>query len=106
MRDGATAASEDLDIVRAFSPQKIDNRREEFDVPTVVARDANRPHIFLDSRADDVGHRTMIAEINHFNAMPDKLQVDRVDRAIVPVADRDSREDSNWRSHKKVQLNR
>ena len=54
MRDGAAAPPENLDIVCAFFAQKIDNGREEFDVPTVVTRDANRPHVFLDSGTDDV----------------------------------------------------
>ena len=36
MRDRAAAAPEDLDLVRAFFAQKIDNRRKKFDMPTVV----------------------------------------------------------------------
>ena len=89
MRDGAAAAPENLDIVRAFFAQKIDNGREKFDVPTVVTRNANRPHVLLDGGTDDVGYWAVIAEINHFDAVPDELQVDRVDRAIVTITNRD-----------------
>jgi hypothetical protein len=32
----------------------------------------------------------MVAEINDLYAVPDELEVDRVDRAIVPVANRNS----------------
>jgi hypothetical protein len=99
MRNGAAAASEDLDIVCALSPQKIDNRREEFDVSTVVTRDTNRPHIFLNGGTDDVGYWPVIAEINHFNPVADEFQVDRVDRAIVAIANRDGSENSNGRRH-------
>ena len=95
MRDGAAAAPENLDIVRAFFAQKIDNGREKFDVPAVVTRDANRPHVLLDGGTDDVGNRAMIAEINHFDPVPDEFQVDRVDRAVVPVTNRDSGENTN-----------
>ena len=45
MRDGAAAPPENLDIVRAFFAQKIDHGREKFDVPTVVTRYANCPHV-------------------------------------------------------------
>ena len=95
MRDGAAAAPENLDIVCAFFSQKIDNGREKFDVPAVVTRDANRPHVFLDGGTDDVGYRAMIAEINDFNPVPDELQIDCIDRAVMPVANRDSGEDTN-----------
>jgi len=38
--------------------------------------------------------------------VPDELEVDRVDRAIVPVANRNSSEDSNWRRHEAEKLDR
>src|SRR5262249_17023630 len=88
MRDGAAAAPENLDIVRALFPQKIDNGREKFDMPAVVTRDAYRAHILLDGGADDVGYRAMITEINHFDSVPDKFQIDRVDRAVVTITNR------------------
>jgi len=89
MRDGAAAAPENLDIVCAFFSQKIDNGREEFDVPTVVTRDTNRPYVFLDGGTDNVGYRAVITKINHFDPVPDEFQVDRVDRAIVAITNRD-----------------
>ena len=95
VRDGAAAAAENLDVVRAFFAQKIDNVREKFDVPAVVTRDADRPHVFLDRGADDVANRAMIAEINHLDPVPDELEVDRIDRAVVPVANRDSGQNSD-----------
>ena len=99
MRDGAAAAPENLDIVCAFFAQKIDNGRKKFDVPAVVTRDANRPHIFLDGGTDDVAYRAVIAEINHFDPVPDEFQVDRVDRAIVTITNRDCGQNSNGRRH-------
>jgi hypothetical protein len=41
----------------------------------------------------------MIAEINHLDPVPDEFQIDRVDCAIVPVANRDSGQDSNRHRH-------
>jgi hypothetical protein len=99
MRDRASSSSEDLDIVCAFFPQKIDDGCEEFDVSTVITRDANGPHVFLDGGTDDVGYRPMIAEINHFDPVPDKFQVDGVDRAIVAIANGYRGQNSNGRRH-------
>jgi hypothetical protein len=59
-------------------------------MPTVITRDADRPHIFLDSSAHDVVRRAMIAQIDDFNPVTDQVEVDRIDRAIVSVTDRDS----------------
>src|SRR5262245_63608141 len=99
MCDGAAAAPENFDVVCAFLAQKIDNGREKFDVPAVVTRDANRPHVLLDSGSDDVANRAVIAEINHFDPVPDKFQIDRVDRAIVAITNRDCGQNSNGRRH-------
>jgi hypothetical protein len=38
----------------------------------------------------------MIAKVNHLDPVPDEFQVDRVDRAIVAITNRDSGEDTNW----------
>ena len=95
MRDGAAAAPENLDIIRAFFAQKIDHGREKFDVPTVVTRYTNCPHVLLDGGTDDVGNRAVIAEINDLNPVSDELQIDCIDRAVMPVANRDSGEDTN-----------
>src|SRR5205814_2235272 len=77
--------------------QKLDNLGEELDMPIVVTGDANVAYILLDRRADNIADRAMVPEINHFNAVPDEFQIDRVDGAVVPVANRDSGQDSNWR---------
>ena len=89
MRDGAAAAPENLDIVGAFFAQKIDHGREKFDVPTIVTRYANRAHILLDGGTDDVPNRAVIAKINYFDPVPDEFQVDRVDRAVMAITNRD-----------------
>src|SRR5438128_4955846 len=100
MCDGAAAAAEHLDIVGAFFAQKIDNRAEELAVPAVIARNPNRAHIFLDRGAHDIADRTMITEIHDLDAVPDEFEIDGVDRAVVPVANRDGGEDANWRRHR------
>src|SRR5262249_5453759 len=88
MRDGAAAAPENLDFVCAFLAQKIDTGRENFDMPAVVTRNANRAHVLLDGGPDDVANRAVVTEIDHFDPVPDKLQIDRVDRAIVTITNR------------------
>ncbi len=95
MRDRSAPAAENFDIVRATFPQKIDNFRKKLDVPAVVTGNADRAHVFLDGGPNDVADRAMIAEINYLDAMPDELEIDRVDRAVVPVANWDSCQDPN-----------
>ena len=104
MRNGPTAAAKDFDIVRAVFAQTLDNLGEELDMPTVVTGDANGAYIFLDRRADNVADRAMVPEINHFNAVPDEFQIDRVDGAVVPVANRDSGQDSNRGRHLRTKI--
>ena len=57
----------------------------------VVTGDADGPNVLLDGSTDDVANRAMITEINHFDPVPDKFQVDRIDGAIVAITNRDCR---------------
>ncbi len=38
----------------------------------------------------------MIAEVNHFDPVPDKFQIDRINRAVVSVANRDGSQYPDW----------
>src|SRR5947199_9952336 len=78
-------AAEYFDVTRAAFAQKIDNFREELDVTAVVTGNADGTHVLLDGGAHNVANRAMIAEINDLNHVPDKLEIDRVDRAVVPI---------------------
>src|SRR5262249_24552158 len=91
--------TENLDIIPAFLAQEIDNGREKFDMRTVVTGDPNGAHILLNRGTDDISHRAMIAKINHFDPVPNELEIDRIDRAVVSVANRDSGQNSNGCSH-------
>src|SRR6266568_4051637 len=95
MRDRSATTAKDFDVVRSALPQKSDDFREEFDVPAVVTRDANGAHVLLNGSAHDIANGTMIAKINDLNAVPDEFQVDRIDRAVMPVANRDRCQNSN-----------
>src|ERR1700736_4238031 len=89
MRNRSSSAAKNLDVMRAFLAEKIDNLGEEFDVTAVVTRNCDRPHVFLDCGAADVANGSMITEINDFDPVANELEIDRVDRAIVPVTNRD-----------------
>src|SRR5439155_816061 len=88
--DASAATPEHFDVGRAFLAQEIDNSREKLGMPAVVTGNANRAHVFLDRRAHNVADGAMIAEINDLNSVADELKIDRVNRAVVPVADRHS----------------
>ena len=92
MRNRPATAAENFDVASTTFAQKIDNFREELDVPAIITRDTNRADVLLDGGARNVANRAMIAEINHLNPVPDKFEIDRIDRAVVPVTNRHSRE--------------
>src|SRR5207302_7591477 len=89
VRDRSPTAAEYLDVVRALFAQKIHNLREKFDVAAVVTRNADRAHVFLDRRPNDIRDWPVITEINDFDPVPDELEIDRVDRTVVSVTNRD-----------------
>src|SRR6185437_7657774 len=92
MRNRPPAAAENFDVARTAFAQKIDNFREELDVPAVITRNTNRADVLLDGGAHNVANRAMIAEINYLNPVPDKFEIDRIDCAVVPVTNRHGRE--------------
>ena len=94
MGDGSAATAKDFDVAAAFA-QKSDNFREELDVSAVVTGNPDGAHVLLDGRAHNVADRTVIAEINDLDPVPDELQIDRIDRAVMPVANRDSGENTD-----------
>jgi hypothetical protein len=94
MRDGSAATAKDIDVASSF-PQKSDYFREKLDVSAVVTGNPDGAHVLLDGRAHNVADRTVIAEINDLDPVSDELQIDCIDRAVVPVANRDSGEDTN-----------
>ena len=93
--DRAPAAAEEGDVVAALGAEQLDDLAEELDMPAVVAADADRAHVFLDGGADDVARAAVEAEVNHLDAVSDELEVDRGDRAVVPVADRHGGEEAD-----------
>ena len=95
MRDGPAAAAEDGDILRALSFQLSHDFRKKFDVTAVVAGDADGGDIFLDSGADNVADVAMKPKINDLDAVADEFEIDRVDGAVVSIANRNSSENAN-----------
>src|SRR5258708_34832053 len=99
MRNSSAAATEDLDVARAALLQLPNDFCKELDVSAVVARNPNRSHIFLNGGTHDVLRVTMVAEIDHLDSVPNELKVDGVDRAVVPITNRHSSENTNRRGH-------
>ena len=95
MRDRAAAAAKDRDVVRALFSQLANDFGKEIDVPAVVTGNADGAHVLLNGGAHDVADITMKAEINDLDAVPDEFEIDRVDRAVVSIANRDGCENSN-----------
>src|SRR5947199_6382089 len=70
MSDRPAATAEDLDVVRAFFAQKIDNLPEKFDMPTVVTGNADGANVLLNGRADNIADRQLIPQVNNLNRLP------------------------------------
>ena len=94
--DRAAATAEDSDVARALALQLPNDFGEKIDVSAVVTGNADGRDILLNRRAHNVADITMKAEINDLDAVPDKFEIDRIDRAVVPVANRDGGKDANW----------
>ena len=88
MRNRSATTAKDFDVVRSAFSQKANNFGKELDVAAVVTRDADGAHVLLDCSAYDIAYRAMITKVNDFNPVPDEFQVNRVDRAVMPVANR------------------
>ena len=95
MRDRSATAAKDFYVVRSALSQKPNNFGKELDVAAVVTGDANGVYVLLDSGAYDVAYGAMITKVNDFNPVSDEFQVDRVDRAVMSVANRDRRQNPN-----------
>ena len=95
VRDRSATAAEDRDVARALLFQLPNDFGKKIDVPAVVAGDADGRDIFLNRRAHDVADITMKAEINDFDPVPDEFEIDRIDRAVVSIADRDGGQNAN-----------
>ena len=85
--DRAAAAAEEPDVRRALGVEPLPHLGEKLDVAAVVARKPDGAHVFLHRRAHDLRRRAVVAEINDLDPVADEFEVDRVDGAVVPVAD-------------------
>src|SRR5213076_2856719 len=95
----SAATTENRDVIRALTAQLFDHICKELDVSPVIARNADGPDILLDRGSHDIADRAMITQVDHFDSVPDKFEVDRVDRTVVPVANRDRCENSDRDRH-------
>ena len=75
-------------MLRVLGVQTFAHVGEKLDVPAVVTGKSDGAHVFLNRRADDLGRRPMVAKVNDLDAVADEFEVDRVDGAIVAIADR------------------
>ena len=89
------APAKDCDLAGALTSQLPDDLGEKIDVSAIVTRDPDCGHILLDGGANNIAGVTVETEIYHLDAVTNKLEVDGVDCAVVPVADWDRCENAN-----------
>src|SRR6185437_14093292 len=95
MGDGSSPAAEETNVVRAIFLEQIDHLLKKFDMPAVVARDADGANILLHRGAGDVASRAVIAKINDFDSMADEFEIDGADGAVVPITNGDGSQQAN-----------
>src|SRR6266566_9595546 len=81
VRDRASAPAENRYVIRAFLLQLADDIGKKIDVTAVVTGNADRSHILLNGRTHDIPDITMKSEVNDFDSMPDKFEIDGVNGA-------------------------
>ncbi len=62
-------------------------------MPSIVAGDTNRADIFLYRGPYNILGGPVVAKVDHFDSVPNQLEIDCVDGAVVSVANRHSGQD-------------
>ena len=83
--DGAATAAEDADMRGAAFGQHVDHVLEVFDMPALIGRQRDGVGVFLQGRAHDVLDAAVMAQVDHFSALPLDQATHDVDRRVVPV---------------------
>ena len=65
----------------------------------IVTGDADGGDVFLNRSTHNVSDVSMESEVNDFDAVPNELQIDGIDRAVVSVTNRNGGENSDGCSH-------
>ena len=98
-RNRPAPAAKQADVRRALFSSSCRTLGKKLDVSAVITRKADGADVLLHGGPDDVARRAMVAEINHLEAVADELEVDRVDGAVVPIANRHGGQQAErWRS--------
>src|SRR5439155_15641553 len=95
VRDRSAAATKNGDVIGTLPAELPNDFSKKFDVTAVVTRDANGHDVFLDGGPHDVADIAMESQIHHLDAVPDKVDINRINRAVMPIADRHSGENAD-----------
>src|SRR5207244_4950784 len=95
VRDRTPAPAENCYVIRAFLPQLANDIGKKIDVTAVVTGNPDRSHVFLNSRTHDITDIAMKSQVNDFDSVADKFKINGVNRAVMPVTNRDSGENTN-----------
>src|SRR6478736_1514842 len=94
VRDRAPTPAENRNVVRAFLLQLTNDIGKKIDVTAVVTGNPDRGHVFLNSCTHDITDITMKSQVNDFDSVADKFEINGVNRTVVPVTNRDSSENA------------
>ena len=84
-RDDPAAAAENLDLVGPSLAQQIEHIFEELDMPALVGRYGDAVHVLLDGRGNDLIDRSVVAEMDHFDAGRLQQAAHEVNRRVVAI---------------------
>src|SRR5438067_11571808 len=95
VRSRAPTPAENCYVIRAVLLQLANDIGKKIDVPAVVTGNPDCGHLLVDSRAHNIADITMKSEVNDFDSMPDKFEINGVNGAVVSIADRNRSKNAN-----------
>ena len=86
--DHSAASAVDLDVPGPLFLEQVDHVLEELDVPALVGGDRNAGGVFINGRVHDLGHGTVVAQVDHLGAGALEDAAHDVDGRVVTVKER------------------
>ena len=101
--DHPPAATKDPDVVSPRLPEQIDEVAEELVVPPLVRGHRDGVRIFLERGGGYLSGGPVVPEVNNLGATPLQQSAEHMDRGVVTVKQRGSRDEAKRKLHQRVE---
>ena len=93
--DDTPAAAKNFDVSRALLFETIDDIFKKFEMPALIAGNANSLGIFFNRRIDNFFNRSIMTEMNHFRTGALQDTTHDINRRVMAIKKGSCRNDSN-----------